>query len=159
MHVRLRLTLCTVLLLVGGCSPASEETSPQPASDIEVETPGAQLPDDPLEIPVPGLYELDDGRLRAVGTLARIDLEGGFWALVEPSADEAESGSSASTILAVIANPEEVMTELADLEGSYVAATGTPFDGVSIRMAGPELVVTTIEYLADSLESTTGITP
>ena len=42
--------------------------------------------------------------------------------------------------------------EIARLENAYVAVTGVPFEGVSIRMAGPEVVVATIEELADPVD-------
>ena len=110
---------CFLLALCCGCSTATEETTEDP-----------------------GFYDLDNGRVRAVGTLERVELEGGFWAVVEPTTSD-----SNQVVIAVIANAEEFTAQIAELDPSYVAVTGTLFEGASIRMSGPEIVADTIEEL------------
>lgn len=77
--------------------------------------------------------------MQALGRLARIDLEGGFWAIVEGAGEQ-----QGTRIVAVITNPDAWERELAVLEGSVVIAVGRRFEGMSIRMAGPEIVVESI---------------
>lgn len=89
-----------------------------------------------------GLYDQEDGTVIALGTLEWVDLEGGFYAITgSPEGD----GN-----IAVIANADEFADELEALLGKTVSATGTRFDGVSIRMAGPEIIVETIEEISDT---------
>ncbi|MCL4078004.1 hypothetical protein MX659_00025 [Coriobacteriia bacterium Es71-Z0120] len=88
----------------------------------------------------PGLTGLPDGRVQALGRLARIDLEGGFWAIVEGAGTQ----QGADKVVAVIANADEWERTLEALEGSVVIAVGRRFEGASIRMAGPEVVVESI---------------
>lgn len=92
-----------------------------------------------------GLYDLDDGTVQGLGTLEYQDLEGGFWALV--GAPESEGGSG---VIAVIANSAELDAELKALEGKTVMITGKKLDGVSVRMAGPEVEVTSFEEVSDT---------
>ncbi len=87
-----------------------------------------------------GLYELEDGTVQAVGTLDYRDLEGGTWVILGGS----EATGDAGKTVAVIANADELGSKLDELKGSRVIATGEKLDGASIRMAGPEIKVTTI---------------
>lgn len=88
-----------------------------------------------------GLFEMGGGKVKAVGTLTWVDLEGGFWALTDDSA--AGNGSN----IAVIANGDELESELDPLEGQKVTVIGERFEGASIRMAGPEIIVESVEKL------------
>jgi hypothetical protein len=89
-----------------------------------------------------GLYDQEDGSVIALGVLEWVDLEGGFWALTgSPEGD----GN-----IAVIANADEFADELQALEGKTVSVAGARFDGVSIRMAGPEVVIESIEEISDT---------
>lgn len=85
--------------------------------------------------PQRGMMELEGDRVNAVGLLQWVELEGGFWAVTEVPMPEDET----SDIIAVIANGAEYQDELAALEGRDVVVSGTRFDGMSIRMAGPEI--------------------
>jgi len=89
-----------------------------------------------------GLYDQEDGTVIALGTLEWIELEGGFYALTgSPEGD----GN-----IAVIANADDFADELDALLGKTVSVTGTRFDGASIRMAGPEVVITSVEEISDT---------
>jgi hypothetical protein len=94
----------------------------------------------------PGLYDMQDGSVQAVGTLEYRDLEGGLWAIVGGTEAEGNIG----TVVAVVNNPEKFTSELKTLTGKTVIVTGTRFEGASIRMAGPEVVVETIEDFSDT---------
>lgn len=94
----------------------------------------------------PGYYELEDGTAQALGTLEYRDLEGGLWAVIDDTQQEGGEGK----IAAVINNPDEFTEKLEKYKGKQVLVTGTPFDGASIRMAGPEIVVDEIEELSDT---------
>jgi hypothetical protein len=87
-----------------------------------------------------GLYDLEDGTVQAVGRLEWVDLEGGFWALV--------GGDDGAAAIAVIQNADEFLDTIEALEGRDVIVTGTRFDGASIRMAGPEIIIDSIDEIA-----------
>ncbi len=139
--MRLRIALTAVVALLALTLTACATTS---------------APDDPLPPPAedpaggirlaPGLYDLEDGGVQAIGTVVRVDLEGGFWALVEREGMDGESGGT----VAVFANGDEFDSELRELEGTQVSVIGTRFDGASIRMAGPEIVAEEITPLDDT---------
>lgn len=92
----------------------------------------------------PGLYDLKDGTVQALGTLEWQDLEGGFWALTGSMESEGNG------IIAVLNNGAELDAELRPLEGKTVMVTGTRFEGASIRMAGPEVIVESFEEISDT---------
>jgi hypothetical protein len=93
-----------------------------------------------------GLYDLEDGTVQAVGRLEWVDLEGGFWALV--------GGDGTGTTIAVIQNADQFTDSIEELEGRDVVVTGVRFDGASIRMAGPEIIIDSIDGVgaADAAE-------
>jgi len=94
----------------------------------------------------PGLYDLEDGTINAVGTLEYRDLEGGLWAIIGGTESEGNLGE----VVAVVANPNEFEAQLQELDGKTVFVTGTRFEGTSVRMAGPEVTVTSIEEITDT---------
>lgn len=94
----------------------------------------------------PGRYDMEDGTVQAVGTLEYVDLEGGFWAVTDPSA------ADGTGIIAVIANSADFAPEIERLASKAVRAMGTSLEGASIRMAGPEIDITSIEGLDDADE-------
>jgi hypothetical protein len=131
--------LMIMVLALGACSPEP----PAAPNDGGVETP----PEAGLRL-APGLYDLSEEEgVHAVGTLVWRDLEGGFWAIAEnvngASENEGEN-------IAVIANGEDFRDQLEPLEGREVIVTGERFDGMSIRMAGPEIVMDSVEELGDA---------
>jgi len=93
-----------------------------------------------------GLYDLEDGTVQAIGTLTYEDLEGGFWAIVGGT----EAEGTADTIVAVISNSDAFLDQIESLEGKTVIVTGTRFEGATIRMAGPEIVIDSIEEISDT---------
>jgi hypothetical protein len=95
---------------------------------------------------VPGLYDLPDGSVQALGTLEYRDLEGGTWVIVGGSNLTGDVGKT----VAVIANATDLGPKLEALKGAQVIASGTRLDGASIRMAGPEITVTTIDGATSS---------
>ncbi len=92
---------------------------------------------------VPGIREQADGSVVVVGTLEWVDLEGGFWAV---TADPVGDAASPATI-AVIANGADFESVLRPLAGRTVSVSGRRFEGVSIRMAGPEIEMVSVERL------------
>lgn len=143
MTLLLALSLAVVL---AACAPADEPETGAPPVEPEVGAPG-EMPGGETR-PAPGLYDLGDGTAQAIGTLAWIDLEGGFWAVTDPTT--AGSEGTGPTTIAVIANGDELDGELRPLEDSMVVLTGERFEGASIRMAGPEIVVETVDVIDDT---------
>lgn len=127
-----------IFLLLAGCTTASE---PMPEPE-PVTTPG---PTTGTRL-APGLYDLEDGTVQAVGTLEYQDLEGGFWAVIGGTQSEGNLGETE----AVIANGQDFVSELEALDGRLVSVSGTRLEGASIRMAGPEIEMTSITEIVDS---------
>lgn len=84
-----------------------------------------------------GATDLGDGRTRVVGVLGYDDLEGGFWVLYDCEPGEIPEGAP---VVAIIANMGELDISACSLEDKLVAADGVMSDGVSVRMAGPEII-------------------
>jgi len=124
----------SLALVLAGCATDDPATG---IEDGDVGTPGTELR------LAPGLYDLEGDTVQAIGTLTWVDLEGGFWAVVDTTGAE-------DTNAAVIANGDELADVLAPLEGRQVSVVGERFDGMSIRMAGPEIIAETIEEIDDS---------
>jgi hypothetical protein len=131
------LACCALLALSSGCA-ADETGAPADAGG------GGSL-----EAPAPpGLYMLQEGRAQAIGMVAeRVGLEGGFWAVVD--ARDGDDPTRAS-VVAVIANPDELDPDVEELEGLYVVAEGAIVEGASIRMAGTEVAVDSITVVDES---------
>ena len=83
----------------------------------------------------PGLYDLDDGSVVAVGTVEHRDLEGGFWAVFGGT----EAAGDAGKVVAVITNGDEFAQELRENEGLSFQVFGERVGDASLRMAGPEI--------------------
>lgn len=130
------------LLAMTACSPKEPVAEP-PVSETPTEAPpsdgaaGMRLAN--------GLYDIEDGKVQAIGNLAYRDLEGGFWAVVGGVGEDAEDDT-----IVVIANGSEFAEELKALEGKLVNVIGTRADGASIRMAGPEMNMESIEEMSDT---------
>ncbi|MBC7266621.1 MAG: hypothetical protein QMD76_00975 [Anaerosomatales bacterium] len=127
------------LIIVAGVAGCARSPEPEGESGAGSSKPPTATPPPAPSPREPGLVELPDGRVQALGRLARVDLEGGFWAIVEGAGEQ-----QGMRIVAVIANPDAWERELEALEGVVVIATGRRFEGMSIRMAGPEIVVESI---------------
>ncbi len=145
--MKLRLVVLSALMALGlvlgacGSSPdraiAPETKPPTATPDGGAAAGGTQL--------APGLYELEGGRAQAVGVLEYRDLEGGMWVIVGGTQAEGNEGAT----VAVIANPAEFSATLKELQGKRVIADGRKLDGASIRMAGPEIELGSIEALPE----------
>jgi len=99
------------------------------------------------ELPEPGLSTSGDGQAQAVGIFTYVNLEGGFWRIAQTaSSTDAED---APTVV-VIANPDALPEAPDAYAGAYVRATGELFDGASVRMAGQEMIVESIEKIAEA---------
>lgn len=152
MHIRIpslavtTLTLVVVAvfaLLLSGCAASQPHQQPQSGTAEENASPDLAAGGTRL---APGLYDMPDGTVQAVGTLERSDLEGGFWMVAGGTASEGNEGVT----VVVIANGDDLAAELEPLEGKTVMAVGKRQEGASIRMAGPEMVAETIEELSDT---------
>ena len=94
----------------------------------------------------PGSTDLADGSGQAVGTLEWRDLEGGFWAVIGGTGATGDVGK----VVAVLANAAKDDPHYTALAGRSVRAVGKRLTGASIRMAGPEIEVTSIETFTDT---------
>jgi hypothetical protein len=141
-----------VLVLVlagslGGCVPAGDTRPAENPGSIPA-TSGPPSDGAAGTRLAPGLYELADGSAQALGTLDYRDLEGGIWVIVGGT----EATGDAGKTVAVIANAGELAAQLEGLRGATVIATGKKLEGVSVRMAGPEIAVTSIEKVEDTVD-------
>lgn len=93
-----------------------------------------------------GLNELEDGTVQAVGILKYSDLEGGFWMIT------GAPGQPEDKAIAVIANSADFEDQIKALEGKSVLAEGKKLDGASVRMAGPEIEITSIKEISDTVD-------
>ena len=94
----------------------------------------------------PGLYDLEDGTVLAVGTVEYRDLEGGFWAVIGGTEAEGDVGK----VVAVVANGDEYAQQFKERVGLSVIVKGTRLDGASTRMAGPEIEATSVVAASDT---------
>jgi hypothetical protein len=115
-------------------SPTPADTASQPAGGAAG---GTKL--------APGLYDLEDGTVQAVGTVEYRDLEGGFWAVVGGTQAEGTEGE----VVAVIVNGEEFAAEFRASEGLSFVIEGTRAGEASVRMAGPEITATRVTLAAE----------
>jgi len=136
---RTALAMALAFVLVG-CA-----TAPEPQPEPQPEPVGQESPAAGMRL-APGLYDLADGTVQAIGTLERSDLEGGFWAVVGGTEAEGDVGK----VVAVIANGDALAEQLTALEGRTVDVLGTRVEGASIRMAGPEIEATSVTEIDDT---------
>lgn len=92
------------------------------------------------------MYDMEGGTVQAIGTLEYRDIEGGVWAIIGGTQADGNLGEA----VAVIANAEEFSGQLKALGGKTVIAIGTRAGGMSIRMAGPEIVLKSISEMSDT---------
>ena len=133
MMIRVAMVVALVGVTVAGLAGCARDQAPSIVTESSR----------PAVVDPPGLYDGPRDTSRAVGVLDFIELEGGFWAVTGvASTDAAES-----TVIAAIANADEVESRLVALRGRYVEVTGVIADDASIRMAGPEIVADEIRVL------------
>jgi hypothetical protein len=125
------------------CAPAASPSASAPAVPTSAPVPGGPA------VRRPGLERPASGPAVAYGWVVHETIEGGFWALVDgpPSPASAEQPKVVVVLLAGRV-PE---AEIARLEGSFARASGKVSDGVSVRMAGPEMKVDTIAGSRDQV--------
>jgi hypothetical protein len=92
----------------------------------------------------PGLYDLEDGSVVAVGTVEYRDLEGGFWAVIGGTEAEGDAG----TVVAVIVNGDEFAGDFRGNVGLSLEVYGERAGDVSSRMAGPEITAARVVLAA-----------
>lgn len=116
-----------VVALVAGCA-APSGSSPAPVPGSSAARPAA------------GMTDLGGGRAAAYGWLTEVDLEGGTWEVVS----QPPTSSVAGGVVAVLVPGTVTTAQLGKARGVFVGAEGVLQEGVSIRMAGPEIVVDTL---------------
>ena len=131
------LVLLTVVLLPGCGAPEHPATTPEPAAAGDAAG-GTRL--------AAGLYDLADGTVQAIGTLEWVDLEGGFWAIVGGT----QASGDVGTTVAVVANAAKDDPAYVALGGQTVQVNGKRMSGASVRMAGPEIKVSSITAISDT---------
>ena len=127
--------MATLPVALAGCGAGASDTPPAPTASS---TP-AGAPAGSTKM-APGLYDLEDGTVQAVGTVEYHDLEGGFWAVVGGTEAEGDVGK----IVAVIANGDAYARQFTGNEGLSFIVTGTRLEGASTHMAGPEIEATSV---------------
>jgi hypothetical protein len=133
--------IATLTAAFAGCGAGATDEPPAPSPSS---TP-AGAPAGGTKM-APGLYDLEDGTVLAVGTVEYRDLEGGFWAVIGGTEAEGDVGK----VVAVIANGDQYASQLRELEGLSVIVTGTRLEGASTRMAGPEITATSVIAASDA---------
>ena len=133
--------IATLLAALAGCSPGAPDATPPPSASS---TPSG-APAGATKM-TPGLYDLEDGTVQAVGTAEYRDLEGGFWAVIGGTEAEGDIGK----VVAIIANGDGYAAQFKELEGLSVIVTGTRLEGASTRMAGPEIAATSVVAASDA---------
>jgi len=126
---------------LAGCGAGATDEPPAPSASS---TPGG-APAGGTKI-APGLYDLEDGTVQAIGTVEYRDLEGGFWAIIGGTEAEGDVGK----VVAVIANGDDYAQQFKELEGLSVIVTGARLEGPSTRMAGPEIEATSVVAASDA---------
>jgi len=126
-------------------SGAGDAASPAPSATASVAPEGAPAEPAAGTRVAPGLHDLEDGIVVAVGTVEYRDLEGGFWAVIGGTEAEGDAG----TVVAVLTNGDQFANELRGNEGLSFEVYGERAGEVSIRMAGPEITATRVVLAAE----------
>ena len=147
--ILLMLSLIAVAATAAGlaaCSGAGDAASPAPSATVPAQPQGtsSSAPAAGAKM-APGLYDLENGSVVAVGTVEYRDLEGGFWAVIGGTKAEGNEGE----VVAVIANGEEFAGEFRGHEGLSFEVYGERAGDVSTRMAGPEITATRVVPAAE----------
>jgi hypothetical protein len=131
---------------LAACGGAGDAASPAPSATVPSQPAATSSPAPAAGTKMaPGLYDLEDGAVVAVGTVEHRDLEGGFWAVIGGTAAEGDEG----TVVAVIANGDEFAGEFRGNEGLSFEVYGRRAGDVSTRMAGPEIAATRVVLAAE----------
>ena len=106
-----------------------------PAASASPSAPGVPFPGAGASKMAPGLYDLKDDSVVAVGTVEHRDLEGGFWAVIGGTQAEGDVGK----VVAVIANGDDFAPLFKANKGYSFLVYGKRAGDASTRMAGPEI--------------------
>jgi len=112
----------------GGASSPAASASPSASGGVPFPGAGAAKL-------TPGLYDLKDDSVVAVGTVEHRDLEGGFWAVVGGTQAKGDAGK----VVAVIVNGDDFAPLFEANKGYSFLVYGKRAGDASIRMAGPEI--------------------
>jgi hypothetical protein len=137
----LGVVIATLPVTLTSCGAGGADESPAPSASS---TPGG-APAGGTKM-APGLYDLEDGTVLAVGTVEYRDLEGGFWAVIGGTEAEGDVGK----VVAVVANGDEFAQQFTQLEGLSAIVKGTRLEGASTRMAGLEITATSVVAASDA---------
>jgi hypothetical protein len=138
--------ICIAATTAGLVACSGGSTSPTPSGSPPASAGGTPAGPAAGAKMAPGLYDLEDGSVVAVGTVEHRDLEGGFWAVIGGS----EAGGDAGKVVAVIANGDEFAQEFRQNEGLSFEVSGERAGDASIRMAGPEIIARRVVLAADA---------
>lgn len=139
-------TACVTVALafmVAACSTPAPSVRPGATGPATTTVPGRTT------APAPGLQRPASGPAVAYGWVMRQEIEGGFWALIDRPPASSDPGQPKVVVVLLPGVVPEA--DIARLEGSYARATGTVSDGVSVRMAGPEMKVDAISGARDQV--------
>ena len=114
-------------------SGAGDAASPAPSASASPTPDGGSAGPAGGTRMAPGLYDLEDGTVVAVGTVEYRDLEGGFWAVIGGTEAEGDAGK----VVAVLTNGDEYAAQFRENAGLSFEIHGERAGEVSIRMAGP----------------------
>ena len=140
--------LAAVVVAAGlaACSSgAGDAASPAPSATASATPDGESAGPAGGTKMAPGLYDLEDGTVVAVGTVEYRDLEGGFWAVIGGTEAEGDVG----TVVAVLTNGDEYAAQFRENEGLSFEVHGERAGEVSVRMAGPEITATSVVLAAE----------
>ena len=130
------------LAACGGSTEAGDAASPAATASGAQQPAGGAAGGTKL---APGLYDLEDGTVQAVGTVEYRDLEGGFWAVVGGTQAEGDEGA----VVAVLVNGDEFADEFRANEGMSFMIEGERAGEASTRMAGPEITATSVTLASE----------
>jgi hypothetical protein len=137
----LAVVVATLPATLAACGTSASDPTPTPSASST----SSGAPAGATKM-APGLYDLEDGTVLAVGTVEYRDLEGGFWAVIGGTEAEGDVGK----VVAVVANGDEYAQQFKELEGLSAIVKGTRLDGTSTRMAGPEITATSVVAASDA---------
>ena len=112
----------------GGVASPAASASPSAPGGVPFQGAGATKM-------APGLYDLMDDSVVAVGTVEHRALEGGFWAVIDGTQAEGDAGQ----VVAVIANGDDFAPLFKANKGYSFLVYGKRAGDASTRMAGPEI--------------------
>lgn len=145
--VRMRIAvlyLAVVAVALGGCGSQPESQAPRdiqsgPSEEDTVTDEAPSLG----QIAPPGLYQLPDGTLQALGILNFRDVEGGIWVVARTGVPEE---AAVAPIVAVVKLEDDLAVDLQTMNGTYVSVRGTADDDSA---AGPMIEATSVEVVSD----------